>query len=65
MSLILFAVFAFVSFLFGSLFSSIIPGGDGDLKWVMGVGVFIAGEIAACTYIIVNKVEKLKNKHMD
>lgn len=60
MSFVLFAIFAFVSFLFGSFFSGIVPGGNGDLKWVLGVGVFIAGEIAACTYIIVNKVEKLK-----
>jgi hypothetical protein len=59
-SLVWFVICAFASFAFGSFFSRMIPGGDDELKWVMGVVVFIAGEIAACSSIIISKLNKLK-----
>ncbi|MGE5627900.1 MAG: hypothetical protein ACM3X7_07255 [Solirubrobacterales bacterium] len=59
-SLVLFVIVSFVALFFGLCFAFIIPNVNLELTWVMGICLFIAGEIAVCTYIIVKAVEKLK-----
>lgn len=59
--LILFVVFAFVLLLFSFCFTAVFPGGDSDIKLVLGAAVFMAGEIAVCTYLIITKINKQNN----
>ena len=65
MDIALFFIVIFGSFIFTSIFGRLVPGGNEDLKIVLGIAVFITGEIAVCTNLILkklDKINKLKNE---
>lgn len=60
MNIILFFITIIISFVFSSMLSQLLPGGDADLKIILGIVVFITGEIAVCTNIVVKKLDEFR-----
>jgi hypothetical protein len=50
------------AFVFAALFANLVPGGNGDIKWLIGVALFISGEIAVCTNCIIERLDKKDDK---
>jgi uncharacterized membrane protein len=53
------------AFVFAALFANLVPGGNDDIKWLIGVALFIAGEIAVCTNSIIERLDKKYNRSKD
>jgi hypothetical protein len=55
----------FCSYFFSEIYASITPGTDSDTSLLIYLCTFIVGEIAVCTNIILDKLDKIKNKDMN
>lgn len=60
MNIVLFIITVFISWLFSFMFTMLFPGGDSDSNFILSMIIFITGEIAVCTNIIIKKIDGLK-----
>jgi hypothetical protein len=65
MKILLFFGVIFCAEIFSNIFLRIIPGGQADTNLIISNSLFIIGEIAVCTYIIAEKLDKLRNENKD
>jgi hypothetical protein len=65
MKILLFFGVIFCVGIFSNIFLRIIPGGQADTNLIISNSLFIIGEIAVCTYIIAEKLDKLRNENKD
>lgn len=49
----------FGSLIFASLYANLIPGGDFEMKLLMGIIIFLIGEIAVFASRVIDKLDKL------
>lgn len=65
MNITIFIISIIGCFMFSFALIAIIPGGDDEFKLILGIIVFIVGEIAVCTNAIIHKIDEIKNKTRD
>lgn len=59
-TIILFISVAFLGTVFSSILAHFIPGGDVDTNLIICISIFLMGEVAVCTSIIVDKFNDIK-----